>query len=78
MKPATGVAVGRIVHYYPFNDDIAIAQPRAALIAAINDDGSVNLAVVPPTANSIEPVRVDYVTFSEEPHPGCWTWPPRV
>lgn len=76
MKPS----VGRIVHYTPRYPDDKPGGPWAALIvfvAAEEVDGMplVNLTGFDPHGDKFAPRAVKY---SEEPTPGCWSWPPRV
>lgn len=72
-------SVGRIVHYY---DGLTAKEPpNAAIVCAINDNGTVDLYVLPPHIWKDEHDRAHYeenVPYSETPKIGCWTWPPRV
>lgn len=66
--------VGRIVH---FHDD---ETPHAALVAAVNDDGTCTLAVFGcgVAFGGQVVVRREHVPFSELPRRDHWTWPPRA
>lgn len=72
-------SVGRIVHYheYPsegcsFTDD----YPCAAIITRVHSatDGFVCLCVFDIDGFSFN----DSTPYSEQPAPGCWSWPPDV
>lgn len=70
MKPT----VGRIVHYTNLGDRDGKYPPsvQAAIVTGLNDDGTVSLHVLLPSAE-----------FTEEPAGsegarGRWSWPPRV
>jgi hypothetical protein len=64
-------SVGRIVHYFVEAD----MQPRAALIVAVQPDGTVNLEVFGPHGVN---VHRQHVPHSEEYAEDCWSWPPRA
>lgn len=73
MKPS----IGRIVHYYHTSGRDPI--PRAAIITGVELDGDplkVTLTIFEPDPD-LRPNTVR-ATFSDEPAPGCWCWPPRV
>lgn len=80
MKPT----VGRIVHYTPFDNEAP--GPWAAVITLVStiDETAqkggvvpiVNLTLFPPYG--IAEVPSLGVAYSEEPKPGCWSWPPRT
>jgi hypothetical protein len=67
--------VGRIVHYQSYGtpDKEFIPEPYAALIVKLDGNGA-HLAVFYDNGVSFKP----NVSFSEEPSPGHWNWPPRV
>jgi hypothetical protein len=60
-------SIGRIVH---FHDE---GGPYAALITAVNDDGSVELVTF--GRNSF---YFQHGVQAGSGEPGTWTWPPRV
>lgn len=66
-------SVGRIVHYHGID-----GPPRAAIVTATcpeNDpELTVDICILCPSSMFFNRA----VKFSEEPKPGCWTWPPRV
>lgn len=77
--------IGRIVHYQSrgSSDGRFTPEPRAAIITFVHpvEDGEdlegtpfVSLAVLNPTGLFFD----QFVAFSEEPLPGCWSWPPRA
>lgn len=69
-------SVGRIVHYQSFgtpNGEYK-SKPIAAIITQVNSEQKVGLCIFNPTGLFFNPD----VQFSEEPKPGCWSWPPRV
>lgn len=81
-------SVGRIVHYQSRGsaDGVFAPEPRAAIITHVveiaDDDRAeledalpiVALCVLNPTGMFFH----THVAHSEEPLPGCWSWPPRV
>ena len=87
-------SVGRIVHYQSFGTPGGeyASKPRAAIIteateipdARIIQDGQglltdeqcfrVALCILNPTGQFF---NVD-VSYSPDPRPGCWSWPPRA
>lgn len=75
-------SIGRVVHYHSYGTPGGeyLPEPRAAIITALPDRDAggtrsgVGLAVLNPTGMFFNPD----VQFSEEPAPGCWSWPPRV
>lgn len=71
MKPT----IGRVVHYYP-TDHQDGQEPFAAIVSATtgNAPGETTLRVLPPAGD----LFVAMARHSDEPTPGCWTWPPRV
>ena len=68
--------VGRIVHYQSFGTPKGEykSKPIAAVITQVNDDGSCGLCILNPTGMFFN----TSVKYSEEPAPGCWSWPPRA
>lgn len=69
--------VGRIVHYH-IEDS---TEPYAALITAVNPDDTVELNVFAKRGSPLKNGQFGegiIASFSEEPKPGHWTWPPRV
>jgi len=85
-----------MVHYYSefrmpnlfrereSNADLPQMGPIAAVIVAVNCNGTVALDIaLPPYVDQGRPGPSghegrDLVEFSETPKPGCWTWPPRA
>lgn len=68
-------SVGRIVHYYDNDDEVAFTPPLAAIVTAVNGTHVVCLTVF---AVDRSPYNVARVPASEKPMPGAWCWPPRV
>lgn len=69
-------SVGHTVHYQSYgtpNGEFK-SEPRAAIITQVNADGSVGLFIMNPTGFFLP----TSISFSEEPKPGHWNWPPRV
>ena len=66
--------VGRIVHYQAYGTPGGEypSVPRAAMIAAVLEDGECDLVVFNPQG-----LFFNRCKFSEKPVPGCWNWPPR-
>ena len=75
MKPT----IGRIVHYHSYGTPGGEfkSEPRAAVITAVNPDGTLDLFVMNPTGvflnRNVSGGSPDCLT----PSPGCWNWPPR-
>lgn len=69
-------SIGRVVHYQSYGTPGGeyLAEPRAAIITAVNDDGTVGLCVLNPTGQFFN----TSVPGAETPTPGHWNWPPRV
>lgn len=75
-------SIGRIVHYRSYGTPGGefLPEPRAAIITEVNhvsEDGKTmvaSLAVLNPTGMFFN----TSVPYSEDPKPGCWSWPPRV
>jgi hypothetical protein len=78
-------SVGRIVHYQSYGTPLGeyTSQPRAAVITELyphceNEaplpDMTVGLCILNPTGLFF----TKHVQYSEEPRPGCWSWPPRA
>lgn len=67
-------SVGRIVHYYRRGDGSGMTGPFAALITAVNDDGTAELEVHSPGYTFPR----YHVEQSETPVSERWMWPPRV
>jgi hypothetical protein len=66
--------VGRIVHYQAYGTPGGEFKsvPRAAVIAEVFSDEDVAVCVLNPQG-----IYFNRVTYSEEPKPGYWSWPPR-
>jgi len=72
-------SIGRVVHYHSYGTPGGEfkPEPRAAIITAVAEEtglSGVCLAVLNPTGMFFN----TGVQYSEEPKPGCWSWPPRV
>ena len=68
---------------YPRAPAASFDGPFAATVVFVHPDSGdgVNLLICFPCAchGSAEKTQlVEYAGFSEQPKPGCWTWPPRV
>lgn len=73
MKPT----VGRIVHYQSYGTPGGeyLPEPRAAIITTVTGDSmAVGLAVLNPMGMFFN----GPILYSEQPRPGCWSWPPKV
>lgn len=67
--------IGRIVHYQRHGspDGTHKAEPSPAVVTKVDTDGSTcHLFVMNPNG-----MYFDKCAFSEDPKPGCWSWPPR-
>lgn len=81
-------SIGRIVHYHSYGTPGGeyLPEPRAAIITAVhrNDTGSTDAQEVVVTtidAAVLNPTGLFFavgLTFSAEPKPGHWSWPPRA
>lgn len=70
--------VGRIVHYVSRGsaDGVFPATCRAAVIAAVDDDGCISLCVLNPSGIFFDgDIQQDE---SDHAHGGTWHWPERV
>lgn len=69
-------SIGRIVFYQSYGTPGKEYKslPRAAVITEVVSDVCVGLCILNPTGMFF----TREVKFSEEPAPGCWSWPPRV
>lgn len=73
-------SVGRIVHYQSFGTPGGEHEsaPCAALITAVTPTPgyglAVDLCVFYPNGQSFKAG----IHYSQEPKPGCWSWPPRT
>lgn len=69
-------SIGRVVHYRSFGTPGGeyLPEPRAAIVTEVLEDGAVSLAVLNPEGMFFN----RGVSFSEDPKPGHWSWPPRV
>lgn len=67
--------VGRIVYYQSYGTPGGefLPEPRAAIVAAVGEDGTCEVVVFNPQG-----IFFNKVPFSEDPKPGHWSWPPRV
>lgn len=69
-------SIGRIVHYQAYGTPGGEfkPQPRAAIIAEVHNtpDDQCSIVVFNPQG-----LFFNKVPYSEEPKPGCWSWPPR-
>ena len=71
-------SIGRVVHYVA-NDSGStrgLVKHFPALITQVNENGNVNLTVIPDGLNYIIPVR--QAIHSDEFIPGTWHWPERI
>lgn len=78
IAPETFIArpsVGRIVHYYDNDDEVAFTPPLAAIVTAVITTHTVSLTVFD---TNRAPYNVARVPASETPKAGHWCWPPRV
>jgi hypothetical protein len=74
-------SIGRIVHYHSYGTPGGeyLPEPRAAIVTALppEDIGmwtGISLCILNPTGMFFN----SDVKYSEDPKPGCWSWPPRV
>lgn len=78
IAPETLIArpsVGRIVHYFDNDDEVAFTPPLAAIVTAVITTHTVALTVF---GTNCTPYNVARVPASETPKAGHWCWPPRV
>lgn len=76
--------VGRIVHYIRTDDTITLAAIITAVSAveqSSNDPEEDGMPLV--NLHFLHPGGMDFggrqgASFSKDPKPGCWSWPPRV
>lgn len=74
MKPT----IGRIVHYHSYGTPGGeFTKPRAAVVTAVNDNGTVDLFVMNPTGVFLNRNVSAGGPEAMTPTPGCWNWPPR-
>ena len=68
--------IGRIVHYTNLGDKDGKYPPetQAALITAVNEDGTVSLKIFYRTGI----FDMASVPYAQEPQRGHWNWPPRT
>lgn len=70
-------SIGRIVHYQAYGTPGGEFKslPRAACITEVHDaeKGDVTVFVMNPSG-----LFFNRVSYSAEPKPGCWNWPPRT
>lgn len=78
--PVPPPSIGRIVHYRAAHrgERPGGRDRHAALITAVNDDGSVELSVFPPGFNPMFISAANGSPSEELAYPGQWYWPPRV
>lgn len=71
----SAVTVGRTVHYHSFHmAPGSTPKPRAAIVTGVSEDGErVSLTVFGQSGLAFKRA----ISFSAEPAPGCWSWPPR-
>lgn len=65
-------SVGRIVHFHEEGG------PYAAIIAAVNPDGTLELATLGRNSLYFQHNVPAGGPAASVPMKGCWTWPPRV
>lgn len=70
MRPT----VGRIVHYYPVDENVRMRNPRAAIITDTYAETTVDLTVFD---HAVASFGVEWIRYSETPKAGHWSWPPR-
>jgi hypothetical protein len=73
--------VGRIVHYHSYgtpNGEFK-PMPRAAVVAEVfnAEAGDIAICVLNPQGIFFNGTADKPTKYSEEPRPGCWSWPPR-
>jgi hypothetical protein len=70
-------SIGRVVHYQSYGTPGGEFKslPRAAIITDVHDadTGDVTVMVCNPSG-----LFFNRVSYSEQPKPGCWNWPPYV
>lgn len=67
--------IGRVVHYQRYGSPGGEhkAEPSAAVITQIHEDGDCQLFVMNPNG-----VYFNKTPFSQNPKPGHWSWPPKA
>ena len=73
-------SVGRIVHYQSYGTPGGEfkSKPRAAVVSAVNDDGTLDLCVLNPEGLFFNRGVSMGGPDGSAPTPGCWNWPPKV
>jgi len=80
-------AIGRVLHYHPSHDEITNepqmankGQPYAATITHVWGGGAVNIRLDQDGSFPVPSERLvkTIVLITDEPKPGCCTWPARV
>lgn len=69
-------SVGRVVHFAPPQECVGPASLTCypAMITQVNPDETVELVTFGPNSVYFQ----HGISFSDEPKPGCWSWPPRI
>jgi len=70
-------SVGRIVHYVSYGTPKGefTSQCRAAIVAGVNEDGTLDLAILNPTGMFFNQSVMGDLTENQG---GTWHWPERV
>ncbi len=73
-------SVGRIVHYQSYGTPKGEFKslPRAAVISAVHENGTVDVVVFNPEGLFFNKGLSMGGPDGTVPTPGCWNWPPRV
>jgi hypothetical protein len=77
---AQSPSIGRMVHYQSYGTPGGEfkSDPRAAVVTAVNADGTVDLFVMNPTGIFLNRNVSAGGPDASTPTPGCWNWPPFV
>lgn len=72
-------SIGRVVHYVSNHSgpEKGLTTHVAAVITAVNPNGSVNLTLIPDKLNYTIPVP-SCINDEENMFPGTWHWPERI
>ncbi len=71
--------IGRIVHYHSYGTPGGEfkSEARAAVVTAVNENGTIDLFIMNPTGIFLNRGISAGGPDADTPTPGCWNWPPR-